>query len=182
MGVTSGAGARLFVIHPDYSIYKGIMFHRWSFNCPQPLSMSVMNMGSSHVLRLRSMIDRQFAGKIWNMEDVHWLGKSGLTAERLADTSDPDSVNYREELLRIQPTVIVLIIGSNDLDKPGLGAGSSGAVEEVLHWMGKVVEWIRPLTKTVLLMPLLTRIFPRTAACSFRKKYPGRGDYMHLSF
>ena len=114
------------------------------------------------------------------MEEVHWLGKSGLTAERLADTSDPISVIYREELLRIQPAVIVLILGSNDLDEPGLGGGSRGVVEQVLHWLRKVVEWIRPLTKNVLLMPLLPRIFPRTAACSFRKKYPGRGDYMHL--
>jgi hypothetical protein len=29
-------------------------------------------------------------------------------------------------------------------------------------------------------MPLLPRIFPRTIACTFRKKYPGRPDYMHL--
>ena len=38
------------------------------------------------IIRLRSMIDRIFAGKIWNLEEVHWLGKSELTAVRLADT------------------------------------------------------------------------------------------------
>jgi len=142
--------------------------------------MSVMIMGSSHVVKLKAMIDRVFSGKIWNIEDVHWLGKSGLTAERLADNNDSLSITWREELMRIQPDVIVLILGSNDLDTPVLGKGSMGEVDQVLHWMGKVVEWIRPLTRQLVLMPLLPRIFPRTTACNFRKKYPGRPDYMHL--
>ena len=141
--------------------------------------MATVLIGSSHVARLQQYVGRHCRGGVRSIPDLHFLGRSGLTAARLADLNDDLTEYYRRELVRIQPIRVILLIGSNDLDQLSLGPPEV-AVAEVMRRLRGIVSWIQLLTTQILLMQLLPRVYPRTSKCTFRYKYPGRADYFIL--
>jgi lysophospholipase L1-like esterase len=144
--------------------------------------MTVAVIGSSHVCRLRDQLEK---GSIYpgvglnNFPTIEWFGKSGLTAEDLANLDKQTTREWRDRIRRLQPEVACLMVGANDLDRAAdrrRGIREKDAVD-VLKYIREVVQWLKPLVGRVLIVPLWHRQYPRNRSCHFRHRYPGRADY-----
>lgn len=85
--------------------------------------MSTLILGHSFVHRLHSFIEEERDARTrpdFGLTNIHWHGIGGRTVPRLIQ-HDLGLLNY------VQPNVVILIIGSNDLSNPHLHPTSIGS-------------------------------------------------------
>ena len=144
--------------------------------------MTLAIIGSSHVCRLREQLEKgsiYSGGALTGFPTIEWFGKSGLTAETLADLDSSLTREWRARLRRLKPETACLMLGANDLDRKEdrrRGVREKDAAD-VLKLIKEIVQWLTPLVGRVLIVPLWHRQYPRNITCHFRNKYPGRSDY-----
>lgn len=143
--------------------------------------MSLVFVGSSHVLHLEKAIHRLYSegGKkneaVCIPKETEFCGVSGMTLTDFNEGVSKQIYDMKKNLESCRRKTAILLAGGNDLD--------SGDVlwSSVLESLKRTVDWLTSNCDSVLVVRLLYRIYPRPGNRSWHLKYPGRGEYNELS-